>query len=151
MNYKNKTLLQLIEELIWFDKPNRLKEIFSKLLGITNDLQEQINNLPSGGGESEYKTYVALLNQSDTNAPVPTILENITIGTITWSRVSTGVYEATWSGGNLSVANCIIPVLLGQIPSATLSFNSGKVRITWTSGAPQDNFLNNYPLEIKFV
>jgi len=98
-----------------------------------------------------YKVYTALLNQTGTNAPIPTILENISNGTITWSRVSMGIYEATWSGGNLSVSNCIVPILLGQSLSIALSFNAGKFRITWQNGPPQDDFLNNYPIEFKFV
>jgi hypothetical protein len=59
-----------------------------------------------------YKVYTALLNQSGTGAPVPTILEN-TIGSIVWSRVSTGIYHATLSGAfpdSDKVAIMAIPV-----------------------------------------
>ncbi len=49
---------------------------------------------PSGG--SSYKEYVALITQTGTDAPVATVVTN-TIGTITWSRQSTGYYKATSS------------------------------------------------------
>lgn len=43
-----------------------------------------------------YKVYTALLNQSGTNAPVATVLEN-TLGDIVWSREGEGLYKATLS------------------------------------------------------
>ena len=50
-----------------------------------------------GNNSVGYKVYTALLTQTGIVAPVATILEN-TIGTISWSRNSTGVYAATSSG-----------------------------------------------------
>ena len=44
-----------------------------------------------------YKVYTALLTQSGTNAPVATVLEN-TLGTVTFTRSSTGVYFVNSSG-----------------------------------------------------
>ena len=44
-----------------------------------------------------YKVYTALLNQSGTNAPVATVLENTTGLTITWSRFQVGVYRGQLS------------------------------------------------------
>lgn len=44
-----------------------------------------------------YKSYVALLSQSDTNAPVATVLQN-EIGEIIWSRSSTGIFTAISNG-----------------------------------------------------
>ena len=41
-----------------------------------------------------YRKYVALITQSDTNAPVATVFEN-TIGTMTWAYVSIGVYTVS--------------------------------------------------------
>ena len=54
-----------------------------------------------------YKVYTALLNQSGTDAPVATVLENTLGGTVVWSRVDTGKYLATLTGaftGNKTVA-----------------------------------------------
>jgi len=45
-----------------------------------------------------YTVYTALLTQAGTAAPVATILQNTTGGTITWSRTSAGVYAAVISG-----------------------------------------------------
>ena len=39
-----------------------------------------------------YLVYTALLNQTGTNAPVPTIKENTLTQNITWSRVQLGIY-----------------------------------------------------------
>lgn len=51
-------------------------------------------NSPSGGGDSgSYKVYTALLNQSSTNAPVATVLENTLGFEVIWSYVSTGLYN----------------------------------------------------------
>ena len=57
----------------------------------------------NGSGETSeapYLVYTALLNQSGTDAPVATVLQN-TIGTITWSYENSGVYYANCS-------NCFI-------------------------------------------
>ena len=44
------------------------------------------------------KTYVALITQNGTNAPVATILHNTYQGTPTWARVTDGQYTATLTG-----------------------------------------------------
>ena len=44
-----------------------------------------------------YKVYTALISQSGTNAPVATVLENTLGGTVVWTRIGTGQYEATLS------------------------------------------------------
>jgi hypothetical protein len=44
-----------------------------------------------------YTKYVALITQSSTAAPTVIELEN-TIGPIVWTRISTGVYEGTFTG-----------------------------------------------------
>jgi len=42
-----------------------------------------------------YQSYTALLTQTGTNAPVATVLNNTTGGTITWTRTGSGAYTAT--------------------------------------------------------
>ncbi len=49
----------------------------------------------AGGGN--FLVYTALLNQTGTAAPIPTILEN-TIGNIIWTRDAAGEYFATLAG-----------------------------------------------------
>lgn len=53
--------------------------------------------LPAGGASLPYTTYVALLNQNGTSAPTATVLQNNTGLTITWSRISNGLYKGTVS------------------------------------------------------
>ena len=45
-----------------------------------------------------YKVYTALLSQSGTNAPVATVLENTLGGSISFSRVSAGIYRISLTG-----------------------------------------------------
>ena len=80
--YEGKSFEELVNSLIWFDLPNRLKAIFAKL--------------PSGDSRP-YKVYTALLTQTGTNAPAATVLEN-TIGDIVWSRDDAGNYYGTLVG-----------------------------------------------------
>lgn len=54
------------------------------------------------------KRYVALLNQSGTDAPVATVLENGLSGTVVWEYVATGRYTATLSGAFPSGKTIII-------------------------------------------
>ena len=42
-----------------------------------------------------YTVYTALLTQTGNAAPVATVLQNTTSGTITWTRTGTGEYTAT--------------------------------------------------------
>jgi len=45
-----------------------------------------------------YLVYTAVLTQSGTGAPVPTILGSNTIGVIVWTRTSAGLYKGTLNG-----------------------------------------------------
>ena len=57
-----------------------------------------IGSLINTGFAGGYKSYTALINQAGTAAPIATVLQNTTGGTITWSRTSAGVYIAEISG-----------------------------------------------------
>jgi hypothetical protein len=46
-----------------------------------------------------YKVYSAIITQTETNAPVATVLENTLGVTMTWSRVAEGSYKVTASSG----------------------------------------------------
>ena len=83
--YADKTFEDLVNGLIWFDLPLRLKAIFAKL--------------PTGGGDSRpYKVYKGLITQELTNNPVITVLENTIPGfTITPVRTLTGLYRLSFS------------------------------------------------------
>ena len=62
--------------------------------------ENDLISLGSGGSSAPvdsrpYKVYTALLNQSGTDAPVATVLENTLGVDIEWSRLSEGYYKAT--------------------------------------------------------
>ena len=83
--YADKTFEELVNGLIWFDLPLRLKAIFAKL--------------PTGGGDSRpYKVYTALLTQTGTDAPVAIVLENTLGGDVVWSYGEVGLYLGTLPG-----------------------------------------------------
>ena len=67
-----------------------------------------------------YTVYTALITQAGTAAPVATVLQNTTGGTIAWTRNSTGRYVATISGAN---------------------FTANKTAVIVTSGGNSDKFL----------
>lgn len=49
-----------------------------------------------------YTVYTALITQASTAAPVATVLQNTTGGTIAWTRSTGGRYAATISGATLT-------------------------------------------------
>ena len=51
-----------------------------------------------GGNTFSSKVYTALLNQSGTNAPIATVLENTLSGPLGWTYSSPGTYRATLTG-----------------------------------------------------
>ena len=55
-----------------------------------------------------YTSYVAALLQTGAAAPVPTILQNNTGGTFTWSKVNTGQFRITISGITLAANKVVI-------------------------------------------
>jgi hypothetical protein len=59
-----------------------------------NNTPQWVNNTTS---ESGYKSYVALLSQTGTSAPIAIVLEN-SIGDIVWTRNSAGIYSGTLLG-----------------------------------------------------
>lgn len=60
--------------------------------------------------------YKALLYQTGTNPPIPTIFQN-TIGDITWTRNNTGIYIGTKTG-SFTLNKIYINVSLGSQTSA---------------------------------
>ena len=67
-----------------------------------------------------YTVYTALITQAGAEAPVATVLQNTTGGTITWTRTSTGRYVATISG---------------------TTYTADKTTVLVTSGGNNDNIL----------
>ena len=67
-----------------------------------------------------YTVYTALITQAGAAAPVATVLQNTTGGTIVWTRNSTGRYVATISG---------------------TTYTNDKTTVLVTSGGNNDNIL----------
>lgn len=83
-----------------------IQEIQSSIAARALDTRQLINIIvdylqanPGGGGDAAgYLVYTALLTQSGTDDPVPTVLENTLGGTVVWSRNGEGDYVGTLAG-----------------------------------------------------
>jgi hypothetical protein len=104
-----------------------------------------------------YKIYSALLTQTGTADPVPTVLEN-TIGNIQWSRdlINAGEYYAVLTGAftldktfylsQVTTHNSpqTVEIIMNRVDDDTISLK------TLLSGSGfTDDFLSNTPIEIK--
>lgn len=80
------------------DIDSKLERVNSETVAIIT--MDDLISLGSGtGGDSRpYKVYTALLNQSGTDAPVATVLENTLGGDVIWSYSSIGIYNAVTNG-----------------------------------------------------
>jgi len=110
----------------------------------------QINGIKS----LPYTSRVSLVAQSGTNAPTETILENSAGITLTWTRLSAGMYRATYGSsvdlskttlriGNTYKYSEIIGVI---IDSTTTKF---QLAIESDGGPGVDDTLENTMLEIR--
>jgi len=103
----------------------------------------------------KYKSYVAVLNQTGTSAPVATVLENSLSGTIVWSYVSTGIYDATLAGAFNSSKTAVF-FNKGEV-TGTTSGKSGAfvntsdtVRVmTVSNGSSSNGEVNKATIEIR--
>ena len=110
-----------------------------------------VANLKTGLGV-KYKKLVALINQSGTNAPTLTILENTTGATFTTFRFNTGTYQISasssvfTSGKTLLLANnyrypYVIDINRNGVDSITIG--------TYNSSGVSDNVLLNASFEVR--
>ena len=137
INYTNLTWEQLLRKVgNWFDHPKAILEALKRL-------HNNSNALP-------YKTYIALLNQTGTNAPVPTVLMNTTGGIITWEYSSDGEYFIKSDGlfaGNVG----------GFVQDTNLSFarlrkiDNNTIYLSMFNATPEisDGLLNDAMIELK--
>jgi hypothetical protein len=94
-----------------------------------------------------YKSYVALLSQSGTAAPVATVLENTLGGTVVWTRGGVGDYVGTLVGAFPVSKTCCIVSPSYEDPTAgvvTLSLKRGSDDYVRLQIA-----LNSEPLELS--
>lgn len=145
-----KTTLQLIDELVWFDLINKLKVLFKRLLSTTKG----------------YTVYTALLNQTGLADPIATIIDSDLPSSVVLTRTDTGISRLTspaFADKNKvhvtlkSVLNlypqdipaaefCFFTVFDGYIEIQTTSFDWNNVPQYWIN---LDDRLTNTPIEIK--
>lgn len=151
------TLLQKIQNLTWWTLDIKLKDILTSFNIQSDNVEQRVTLLEEDfeGISKSYETYVALLTQSGTNAPVATILEN-TIGDIIWTRVSTGLYKGTLTGAFLATKTAVYLTNGGNIaPPAIFNTYADTVNtITLKSvradtGTVTDSLVNTATLEIR--
>ena len=97
-----------------FTAANGKKENLTRNFSVS-DLTSFANSYSLG-----YTVYTALITQAGAAAPVATVLQNTTGGTIAWTRNSTGRYVATISGK---------------------TYTANKTAVLVTSGGNNDNIL----------
>ena len=100
----------------------------------TNNFTVQsLGSLINTGFAGGYKVYTALLTQAGTAAPVATVLQNTTGGTIAWTRNSTGRYLATISDSTYTANKTAIFLTSGSTGATDGAFlkveNSGNTTI----------------------
>ncbi len=111
--------------------------------------------LDDGTGSVAYYTrFVGHLTQAATAAPVAVEFEN-DIGTITWSRVSEGVYRGTLSGATFTEDKTFITKVLessatDSIEVLTEWISTTVIEITAKeSGSVTDGLMTDTPIEIR--
>ncbi len=101
-----------------------------------------------------YKVYTSLVNQRGTNVPTTVIQEN-TIGNISWTRLSSGAYSGTLSGA-FPVLKTVCFITLGSVSGSgsvisASAQSANEIRIITTSGngTPTDGLITNASIEIR--
>jgi len=103
-------------------------------------------------GSTAYDSYVALLTQTGTAAPVATVLSNNLTATLTWARTGTGIYTLTANAATFTANKTIVFLNPGNdttavlIPPIVWTRTSDTV-LTFTTGV--DAAITNGSLEVR--
>lgn len=142
--------------------------IVSSINGVTNDggnvaivgtngISVSSNNttdtITISGTAAPYRVYTALLSQSDSSAPVATVLGNTLSADIIWTRISTGVYFGTLSGAftnNLTTVSCNYGIISGDASIITGFRSNSNVVIVQTYKA-SDKTLSEMKGSLIFI
>ena len=105
-------------------------------------------------GSTAYNSYVALLTQASTNAPVATILSNNLTATLTWARTGIGVYTLTANAAIFTANKTIVFLNAGSgIPLISAERTRATVLTVKTfvpsSAAATDNVITNGAFEVR--
>lgn len=92
-----------------------------------------------------YKVYTALLNQTGTDAPVATVLENTLGGTVVWTRFSIGEYRGTLAGA-FTENKTILPqfIALGGVQVTMVGSSGSKYYLSRINEDRMDIEIVNY-------
>ena len=96
-----------------------------------------------------YTVYTALVTQAGTAAPVATVLQNTTGGTIVWSKTGTGAYTATISDSLFTLNKTMVFINGGSATSTANIEWASPTRTTVTLDTTADSVLTGASLEIR--
>lgn len=106
----------------------------------------------------KYKSYVANISQTGTNAPVENIVYYNDCGSVSWSYSATGSYNLTFTDSfDDTKATTIQASSFGggfgstvyYLEGAATSSTTYRVRTSTLLGAPSDDAITNYTIEIR--
>ena len=105
-------------------------------------------------GSTAYDSYVALLTQAGTAAPVATVLSNNLTATLTWARTGVGVYTLTANAATFTANKTIVFLNAGStIPLISSEITSDTILTVKTfvpsSGAAVDASITNGAFEVR--
>jgi len=105
-------------------------------------------------GSTAYDSYVALLTQASTSAPVATVLSNNLTATLTWARTNPGVYTLTANAVTFTANKTIVFLNAGSgVTLISAERTSDTVLTVKTfvpgSGAATDNSITNGAFEVR--
>ena len=100
---------------------------------------------------TSYNSYVALLTQSGTDAPVATVLSNNLTGTFTWARTDVGIYTLTASAATFTADKTIVFLNAGSAQSLITGERTSDTVLTiqTISGGLADGAITNGAFEIR--
>jgi hypothetical protein len=114
------------------------------------------NWVPASSGGSSYLVYTALLTQTETNAPVATVLENTLGGTPSFGYSAAGQYTITLSEAftaNKTIAYAPNYYISGDAPNIRTTIERASSSMyyiySFDGGAPGDGVLSGAFVEIR--
>ena len=127
------------------------------------DLYNKLKNLPSGETPTPvdsrpYKVYTALLNQSGTNAPVATVLENSVPINVTYSYIGVGIFRCSFPYPS-DISYTELAIILGKIVGEqmgalytydSLGYSGGNIVFSLKTKSNASTFSNNL-LNLAFI
>jgi hypothetical protein len=133
---------------LWIEKQVGYKGEFN----LTRYITDLIASSPSG---STYKVYTALLNQTGTNDPVATILENTLGENINWSYANVGIYLGTiinsidMNKTGVLTANNVEDALFTTFVNSTTEFEIRTKNLHTGTPVFVNDYLNQTLVEIR--